>query len=506
MADPRLSTDLPDRSKPIWGRPSDAADRWRDGPPAKADVVVIGAGIVGAAHAARLAERGVDVALVDMADVGAGATGHSSAKVSVLHDCATAAIADLRGTDVAATYVDANRFGFDWIADRVAQRSIDCDWEVRPAISYTVGNDVDDVGREAELLSSFGLPAEMVDPGLPFTTTAAVRVESQAQFDPVPFVHDLADDVQDRGGKVSRSVRAFGIEDSGDGVVVHTSAGDISARWLVAATGLPFLDRGLFFARCPPESSYVVACAVESPPPPGMYLSHDGPKRSMRTAHGPDGEEVLLVGGEPHTTGRGGDTVARYRALVEWADTHFGVREVTHRFMTEDFKTPDQVPYVGPLHPGPTSVLVATGMNKWGFTNAVAAAETNVATITGDDAPVWAEHWTSNRVPREGLKTLASANAEVAAHLVGGWVGAAAQRPRPGRGEGRVRRRGLQPVAVSVDDSGVECSVSGVCPHLGAILTWNPAERTWDCPLHGSRFAADGTLVHGPAVEDLEQK
>jgi Rieske Fe-S protein len=50
---------------------------------------------------------------------------------------------------------------------------------------------------------------------------------------------------------------------------------------------------------------------------------------------------------------------------------------------------------------------------------------------------------------------------------------------------------------------GTEHRVSPVCPHLGGIVNWNDADKAWECPLHGSRFAPDGTLLEGPATRDL---
>lgn len=502
---------LPPTSESLWlsrRRPEDASAPDVGPLPTQVDCVVVGAGIAGLATAVQLAEQGVDVAVIEARRIAGGATGYSSAKVSVLHDLTAQSIESTRDRDAALAYLEANRHGFDWIDRRRNDRDVECAWEVRPALSYALhGSSLPAVAREVELLSASGLGGESTVAELPFATAGAVRLAAQAQFDPVPFVHDLAADVLERGGRVIEGVRVTGVNDGRTGVRVHTDRGTVDARWAVTATGLPSLDRGLFFARTEPQSSYVVACEVESPPPEGMYLAHDGPKRSLRTGPSPTGDtELLLVGGESHKTGQGGDTVARYRRLVSWADEHFGVRAVTHRFMTEDFTTPDYVPFVGPLHPGPTSVLVATGFNKWGFTNGVAAAAVNVATIVGTEPPSWASTMSSTRLPIAGARELVRANLDVGVHLAGGWLNTVIPRRRPGPGEGRVVTDGLERVAVSVDETGDECRVSGICPHLGAILTWNEAESTWDCPLHGSRFERDGALLHGPAVSDLTAK
>ncbi len=503
-----MPTTLPSQSTSLWFDGAPAGARFnRRKLPSSTDVVVIGAGISGLVTAAKLVERGMDVTVLEARSIARGASGHSSAKVTVLHELHAHEIRRRSGEDAAVAYLTANQFGFDWIANRVADRSVDCSWETRPAITYvTEDRHREWIDEEVSTLRSAGISAERGPAPLPFPTVDAVRLDDQAQFDPVAFLQDLATEIDDGSGELVDGVRAIGLDRSNGAPVVVTDAGRIRCRNVVVATGLPFLDRSLLFARTEPESSYVIACRVENPPPAGMYLAADGPKRSLRTASGPDGSELLLVGGESHKTGQGGRTTGRYENLASWADTHFGVEEVTHRFMTEDFLSADQIPFAGPIAPGQDDVRVTTGYSKWGFTNAVAAAEVNVASIAGEEPPSWEPFFTTGRIPRSGLKTIAEANSNVAAHLVGGWAGTIVPRPTPLPGQGRVVTSGFDRVAVSVNDKGKECRVSGICPHLGAILTWNDAERTWDCPLHGSRFDADGTLLHGPAVDDLSPK
>ncbi|WP_243075524.1 Rieske 2Fe-2S domain-containing protein [Microbacterium sp. SS28] len=162
------------------------------------------------------------------------------------------------------------------------------------------------------------------------------------------------------------------------------------------------------------------------------------------------------------------------------------------------------VPFAGLLPRGGGRIHVATGFNKWGLTNGVAAALAIAGAIAGEK-PKWAERLATHHATLSDAGEAAGANLQVAGHLVGGWARAefsAAPAEPPAEGAGRVVRSGLSPVAESTVE-GVTCRLSAVCTHLGGIVSWNDAEKTWDCPLHGSRFAADGRLLEGPAVADL---
>ena len=496
---------LPDQSHSLWLDGATGDERFRRTDlPERTDVAIVGAGIAGLTAAVQLSQAGVDVVVIDTRGIARGATGHSTAKVSVVHELAYSQIADLSGEATARAYATANNHGLEWIRSRVQDRDVDCDWADQPGITFvTEERNRSKIDDELRAFEAAGVDAVAVEPDWPFPAAAAVRVDGQGQFDPVPFCHDLADEAVERGATIAVGIRATGVRDSAQGATVLTDAGEIRARWVLAATGLPFLDRGGFFARAEPTTSYLLACRVDTMPPDGTYLAADASMPSLRTAHDRQGGQILLVGGESHKTGQGGSTLERYRNLEQWTAEHLGLREVTHRFMTEDFMTPDHIPFAGPLRPGATSVLVATGFNKWGFTNAVAASEVNLAHVTGGPMPAWADAYSSRRLPTSGGREIVKANANVAKHLVGGWVGAALRGGDPAPGEGKVVRRGTTPVAVSADADGTTCAVSGVCPHLGGILTWNDAEQTWDCPLHGSRFERDGRLLHGPATKDL---
>jgi glycine/D-amino acid oxidase-like deaminating enzyme/nitrite reductase/ring-hydroxylating ferredoxin subunit len=467
------------------------------------DVAVVGAGLTGLVTAVLLARAGREVTVIEAREVGAVTTGHTTAKISLLQGTTYSRMLKHTSEHVARAYVEANRDGQTWLLDYCAERGVAV--QRRDAVTYALSlRGRSAVQQEYEAAARIGLDVEQVEPDeLPFTTRAAIRLAHQAQFDPMDALAALAADLRTLGGRLHIGVRVQGVR-VGEPCQLHTSQGDFLARQIVLATGTPILDRGLYFAKLIALRSYAAAFRVAGTLiPEGMYLSADSATRSLRsTSRG--GEELLLVGGNGHVVGRAVSPKSRLRELEVWTTRNFAGAELIHRWSAQDYSSASLVPFAGKLPRGGGAVWVATGYNKWGMTNAVAAGLRISGEMLGDP-PGWAKV-IGHRVTRpRDLLTGAQANASVGVAATLGWTAAmmapSTTRP-PAEGEAAVVRRGAHPVGVSTV-GGSTCAVSLVCPHLKGVLRWNDAELSWDCPLHGSRFTATGTLLEGPATSDL---
>ena len=455
------------------------------------DVAVLGAGIVGLTTALLLERQGARVAVLERRHVAAGASGYNTAKLSSLHGLSYRKLVRRLGAELARAYGDANESGIDRVYELAGELAIECDLRRKPNYTYTESEaDLDQVREEAEVAVGLGLQASFVeDVDLPFAVAGAVRFEEQAEFHPVNYLQGLAAGLD---GPVYEGTTATNVR----GGRVQTAGGQVvSAEQVVVATHLPFLDRGLYFARCHPERSYVVAGRTTDPPA-GMYLSTEKPAHSIR-AHG----DWLLVGGESHKTGQA-DAAERYARLDTWARERFGI-EPELRWATQDQMPVDGVPYVGRHDPLSSGVWVATGFRKWGLAMGTAAAELLAAQVAGRDH-AWTDLFDPQRVrPRASATSFVKENANVALRFVGDRVVKRADADEIGPGEGRVVGAGLGQRAIYRDEDGTLHELSARCTHLGCIVNWNTAERTWDCPCHGSRFAATGEVIEGPAVRPL---
>lgn len=364
--------------------------------------MIAGAGpIAGMCAAVQLSAAGLAVVVVDAIGPAAGTTGHSSAKVTLLHELHAHRIARLDG-EVTAQILDANQYGLDWIADQIKTGAINCGWERQPAMTYvTSAENSQLIDEEVRAFTTAGIAASRIALDLPYSTQAAIRVADQGQFDPVRFVDGLVAQFKASGGTLISGPRATGVKDGGHGATVHTSWGDIACRWFIVATGLPFLDRGLFFARTEPMSSYVIACEVEQLPPDGMYLSADGPTRSLRTALIGD-RRLLLVGGEGHKTGQGGDTRTRYEDLATWTDRHFGLVEEVNRFSANDFTRATCARSWTEFRPGPAAPWWRPVSTSGASPTPRLAVNYSGRTFWTRRRPRWASAYSPTRLPIAG--------------------------------------------------------------------------------------------------------
>jgi len=468
-----------------------------------ADVVVVGGGITGLTCALRLAEAGRDVILLDQSSIGSGTTGHSTAKVTSQHGLTYASLLARYGHDAIRAYARANEEAKEVIAER-ADSGIDCDFRRRDAWVYATGTS-DRALLEAEVRAAkrAGLPAKLVDEvPLPFATDGGVVFAHQAEFNPQRYLLGLAERFEARGGTIYEDTRATGVSD-GSPVRLETEHGAVIAEHAVIATLIPFLDRGAFFARAFPTRSYCVTAAVAGPIPEGMLITATPPMRSLRGIRHGD-RELLMIGGEGHDTGTREAEPARYRQLAEFAHRHWNVESIEHHWSSQDFSASDSVPYVGRLHPFTEHLWIATGMKKWGITNGTVAAEIISDAIGGREHPA-ADLFSSTRLRVRELPKLVMENAKVPMHFIGDRIRNRGNRPIEdlAPGEGAIVSAGGGQVAGYRDDDGHLHAVSTRCTHLYCQVNWNGAERTWDCPCHGSRFSVDGEVLNGPAVDAL---
>jgi glycine/D-amino acid oxidase-like deaminating enzyme/nitrite reductase/ring-hydroxylating ferredoxin subunit len=491
------------RHKSYWNATAPASSFPALSGELEVDVAIVGGGIVGVTTARMLKDRGLRVALVEARRIGEEVTGKSTAKITSQHNIAYTIIAGKFGEDGARLYAEANETGLRTIAELAARFGIACNLERKPAFTYT--NDEDEVGRiekEVEAAKRFGLPASLTrDTGLPFEVLAAMRWDDQAQFHPVRYVKGLAATLSGGGCHVFEGSRVI----DWDPHRIATDRGSVRARHVVMATHLPLGQIGLFYAEAYPHMHPVIMGRAEAARvPPGMYISVETPRHSVRGHRDDDGQDWLILAGPSFKHGHVDDERDSFADLEAFAARHFGVR-ADYRWTNEDYTPMDHAPFIGWSSSLGDSYLVATGFNAWGISNGTAAAILIADLIEGRDN-AWLKLFDATRIkPIAGAKEFVAGTAETASHLVGGYL---SRKPHDlaalAAGEAAILKLDGRNVAAYRDEGGTVHAVSAVCTHMGCILGWNATDRSWDCPCHGSRFDPDGSVIHGPAVKALE--
>jgi glycine/D-amino acid oxidase-like deaminating enzyme/nitrite reductase/ring-hydroxylating ferredoxin subunit len=490
-----------ERNPSLWVETAPDTDYPRLDHDIEADVIVVGSGITGLTTARTLAGRGLSVVLIEARKLCYGVTGFTTAKVTALHSAIYQELAKAWDDETAAVYAEANQAAVAKVKQLAAADGIDCDLREAIAYTYSAGpEELATIEAEVDACRRAGLDVSLTaETELPYDVAGAVRLEGQAQFHPRRYCLGLAAALVKEGGLIFENSPALEL-DSEAGTVT-TDQATARAGAVVVATQIPFVKQGGHFARMTPSRSYALALRSGSDAMEGMYISIDQPTRSLRST----GDGYLIIGGEGHRVGTEEDTNRRYRALESWASEVFPGAAVAYRWSAQDYRSADRLPFIGRLSKKSARVFVATGFAKWGMTNGTAAAMIISDLIQEIENP-WAATFDGTRTGlAHGLADVVSANLEVAEHFVGDRISTSG-RPSPADlepGTGAVISSGGEKVATYVDESGLLHTVSATCTHLGCLVAFNTAERSWDCPCHGSRFDVDGRVLQGPAIKEL---
>jgi glycine/D-amino acid oxidase-like deaminating enzyme/nitrite reductase/ring-hydroxylating ferredoxin subunit len=500
------SRELPGESTPYWISSTASTDYPTLNEDIDVDVAIIGGGIVGISTAHLLTRSGLRVALIEADRILQGTTGHTTAKITSQHGLIYAKLKQQIGEELTRQYAEANQHAIQHIAHIIEENQIDCDFEWRPAYVYTQSDEyIKQLEDETKVASALGIKAHCRDTSpLPFAVKAAMYFDDQAQYHPLKYLKSLAGQLSRAGGLIFENTEAVDVDQSSQPVIETRGGHKVKASKVIIASHFPFFDGGgMYFARMYVEKSYIVAAQVKEPFPKGMFISAEDPARSMRSQNFVHGEMVLFAG-EHHKTGHGEDTNAYYQNLINFARDNFQLQNLLYRWSTQDCMTMDGIPYIGNLTGRSPNIFVATGFGKWGMTNGTAASIILADLIQKGDNP-WAKVFSPQRLSlsASSVKTFIMQNAMVAKDLLTGKFQSLSEPPQLAPGEAAGIEYEGNRMGIYRDENDKYHIVDTTCTHLGCELTWNSAEKTWDCPCHGSRFTYEGDIVEGPAINKL---
>lgn len=468
------------------------------------DVAVVGGGITGTTAALLLKLAGKKVAVIEARTIGSGVTGGTTAHLTQAIDTRYQAIESKFGREGARLVAESSRVAIEQIAAFCARFEIECQFEKVPGYLYTEHDtQVDELKGELEAAHRAGLPVEMAAVPLPFTASAGIRFDDQAQFQPMAYVSALAAQTHGDGSHVFEQTRVLSV-DEGEPCRVHLDNGSsLSADRVILATHAP-LNRVLLQTKVAHYRSYVVSGPVERAPS-GLFWDTEDPYHYVRTHRGAGGIQ-LIIGGEDHKTGQESDTETPFERLTDYA-ARWGLTKPTHRWSAQVIEPVDGLPFIGE-NANSERVYVATGYSGNGMTFGTIAAQILSDACLGAENPYSTLYEATRIKPLASLKSFIGENTDFPLHLLSD-----ALRPPNARsledirpGEGKIVRVSGQRLAVYRDEQNGLHALSPICTHLGCHVAFNGVERSWDCPCHGSRFDIEGRVLDGPAVLPLPKK
>jgi glycine/D-amino acid oxidase-like deaminating enzyme/nitrite reductase/ring-hydroxylating ferredoxin subunit len=482
----------------------------------RADVCIVGAGIAGLTTAYLLLKAGKSVVVLDDGPIGGGMTSMTSAHLSNAIDDRYFEIERLHGEEGARLAAESHTAAIERIERIVVEELIGCDFErVNGYLFLPPDGKEETLDRELAAAHRAGLRAvtKLSQAPLRFYTGPCLLFPNQAQFHPLKYLAGLAQAVAGLGGRIFTSTHAGEIH-GGSPAQIKANGYVVAADAVVVATNVPVNDRLAIHLKQAPYMTYVIGATIpRGSVPKALFWDTADPYhyvrlQEMHTGQGnTPGEaehDLLLVGGEDHKSGQASDALERFARLETWARERFpSLQQVEFTWAGQVMETIDGLAFIGHNPLDQENVYVVTGDSGMGLTHGTIAGILLTDLIMGRNNP-WQKLYDPSRKTIGAAGTFLRETLNVAAQygdwLTSGEVDSASDVPVDA---GCILRRGLTKVAAYRDESGLLHEHSAICNHLGCIVHWNSAEKTWDCPCHGSRFDKLGVVINGPANQNL---
>ena len=473
------------------------------------EICIIGGGIFGISTAYYLSKHRYKVVLLEKDKIASKVTGHTTAKITSQHSLIYHYLLNQYGKNFAKKYYEANQKAIENIEKIINSNNINCDFKKQTSNIYTTNeSEVNKIEEEIKALEELNIEATKIkESSLPFDIISGIEFPNQAQFNPIKYINGLVKIIKENNGLIFENTTCYDIKKEENSYICYTKNNKIKAKYIIIATQYPFINfPGIYFAKMYQSSSYVIGIDTKTELFNGMYINIQSPIYSFRTAIDNE-KEILLIGGLDHKTGENIDYKSSYGLLEKKAKEWYPNCEIKYHWSTRDCITLDKIPYIGEFSNMLPNIYIGTGFNKWGMTSSNVAAKIITDKITEKENE-FEEIFKATRVNpiinKDEVKNMIS---QTAKSLV-------IERFKENSKEdidnikketGKIIEINGEKVGIYKDIKGEVFAVKPVCTHLGCILNWNNADKTWDCPCHGSRFDYTGKNINNPAIKNLEK-
>ena len=473
-----------------------------------ADAAIIGCGVTGISTAHLLARNGLKVVVLESMKVGGGTTSHSTGNLYFTTDQNLGRLHDKYDSEVIRKVIASRSAALNQIGGWVDDFNLDCDFKKQPWTLYSGEKDHDYlIENEHKYAVESGVPADWAFPDLPLKFSKAVEVKNQAQINPMRYVQELAFAVQSENLSIYENTIVHSVDEQQDKIVLKTTGGTVTAKYAVHATHTP---KGIKAVQTllGPYREYGIACRVDNISfPEGIFWGyHDEGKKFSWRLFERNGERYVLVVGEPHKVGQSENNAAAVKNLETFAEKHFGFTDVAFRWGGQHYRPADLLPYIG-RESSKSNVFIATGYSTDGLVYGTLAGMLIADEISGK-ANEWAKLYNAHRfTPAKSAKKFLKENMNVAGEYLKVLPGlkdtSAFNDIEPD--SGAIVEKDKVKIAAYRNSTGELKLLSAECHHMKCIVNWNNAEKTWDCPCHGSRFKTDGSVLEGPSFHALHE-
>jgi glycine/D-amino acid oxidase-like deaminating enzyme/nitrite reductase/ring-hydroxylating ferredoxin subunit len=475
------------------------------------EITIIGGGITGLTTALLLARAGRKVVVVEARNIGDCDTGYTSGNLYAMVSPYYRTLLDKFDAEILTKIASERLRAIEFIREISQEYGIECEYQSQPWCYYTENDDdVNKIRQEVAAGQKVGLQTKFIENvPLPFSTMvkAGCMLENQARFNAQQYVSGLAQVLaQEPNCTIFEHSRVIEWNDKGTCTVKTESGGEITSEKIVMATHTPI---GVYFLHTlvAPYRSYVVAARLHSNNyPRGAYWDTSTPYHHSASTHSGKEGDLLLIVGAGHKVGQKENMLESYLELEKYANARYDIQKFEYRWSAQHYRPSDGLPYIGLMENSNT--YVATGYHADGLVYGTVASRMLADAITGKKHQLSDILSPNRHNPVAAAKDFLKENIDAAVHAVKDYFSAkdaeSINEIKPG--EGKIVEVNGSESAVYRDDSGELHILDRKCTHMGCVVHWNNAERSWDCQCHGSRFSCTGDVLEGPAVKPLERK